>query len=1139
MQANNCRRLTTTPSKNADLVDIFRCFFDEANDASFILDTEGKVVAINRKSEQLLEQKQENLARRSYSNIVPANILRQARESFQRVIKGNPIRFEVTLKTAKKNVLIEVTLNPCVARKKVIAALGIVRDITGTRQAHEELANSEERFRSVADCAADAIITIDSRGLVVFWNKAAETIFGYSAVEMIEKPVSMVIPKDSRKNHQNGMYRLISTGIGKSPSRTYEFIGRRKNGEEFPLEFSFSNLKTRDGAFFTGIFRDVTERKKAEEALRQSEAKFRTLFENVPDGVYQSTPKGKIITANPALVQMLGYSSLNELCSLNVACDIYSCRNDRKTWIRKIQKNGHIRNAELVLKRKDGQKLIVLENASAVRNEQGETVHYEGTLTDITERKMLEERLSTLNFYSGKLNAAQNLQQVYKLTLDALEHTLGRENASVLMVARNNLQVVCRRGSNQFVSKLPLEGKRGITVKAANSRVPVLVPDVNKEKDYIEGTPGVRSELAAPVMTENRVLGVLDVESEKLGAFSERDVTLLQVLASHAATAISNLEKREEIEKRSVQTALLMKNSAEIIHSMDLSQQLQKIATAIREFGWRRVVIRAVRSEDLEIENREDLVTAGLTNEEIEFLWKNRTSGHVWRERLGPEFERFKIGEFYHLPWSDPWVRQKFSQGTVPSKLSQEEMVDWDPEDLLYAPLKSAGGHIVGILSIDDPLDGRRPTIESLAPLELFLYQAAIAMEKAQLFKQLTDAKNQIREHADKLEVKVEERTKDLRESEEKLRSIFISSPDAITVTDLNGKVTQCNQATLTQHGFSSFSEVIGKKALEFIAEKDHKRALENMRKTLHDGSIRNVEYTFLAKNGREFPAELSASVIQNSSGNPIAFVAMTKDITARKQAEEALRVSQQRLVKSERLATVGEVAAMVGHDLRNPLTGIVGATYYLRMKLGSKLGKKEKEMLGLIEKNIEYSDKIVNDLLDYSREMNLELAETNPKVIVKEALSLVKIPAKIKISNCVQSKPKIHVDSEKMKRVFANIIKNAIDAMPTGGELTVRSKRVSDNVEIVFADTGIGMTKDVLQKIWSPLFTTKAKGMGFGLAICKRIIESHGGKITVKSAAGRGTTFTMTIPIEPKLEGGENVWVNVPGSLLSMTMKA
>jgi signal transduction histidine kinase len=223
------------------------------------------------------------------------------------------------------------------------------------------------------------------------------------------------------------------------------------------------------------------------------------------------------------------------------------------------------------------------------------------------------------------------------------------------------------------------------------------------------------------------------------------------------------------------------------------------------------------------------------------------------------------------------------------------------------------------------------------------------------------------------------------------------------------------------------------------------------------------------------------------------------------------------------RLKAIEQMAAMVGHDLRNPLTGIANAAYYLRMKIGSDLGPKATEMLDLIDRDIEYSNKIVDDLLEYSRAIGLNLSESNPKSIVKEALELVNIPANVQVLDFTEDTPKITVDIDKMKRTCVNIIKNAFDAMPEGGKLTVKSRKARGNVEFSFTDTGAGVPKETVERLFTPLFTTKARGMGFGLAICKRIVEAHGGKISVESTVGKGTTFTLTIPVETKLKGVTN----------------
>jgi signal transduction histidine kinase len=222
-------------------------------------------------------------------------------------------------------------------------------------------------------------------------------------------------------------------------------------------------------------------------------------------------------------------------------------------------------------------------------------------------------------------------------------------------------------------------------------------------------------------------------------------------------------------------------------------------------------------------------------------------------------------------------------------------------------------------------------------------------------------------------------------------------------------------------------------------------------------------------------------------------------------------------LQKSER-----QLASMVAHDLRNPLQAISNAAFFL--KRSPTVGAKEREVIARVEDAVKYSDKIVSDLLDYSREVRLEPAGTNPRLLTKQALRMVQVPEKIRIEDETEAKPALKVDVEKMKRTFVNLISNAIDAMPNGGSLRIRTRELDHKVEFIFEDTGVGMPKEVLDKAFTPLFTTKAKGMGFGLSICKRIVEAHGGKIAVESNLGKGTTFTIMLPLDPgSVKGGEN----------------
>lgn len=225
---------------------------------------------------------------------------------------------------------------------------------------------------------------------------------------------------------------------------------------------------------------------------------------------------------------------------------------------------------------------------------------------------------------------------------------------------------------------------------------------------------------------------------------------------------------------------------------------------------------------------------------------------------------------------------------------------------------------------------------------------------------------------------------------------------------------------------------------------------------------------------------------------------------------------AQSRLIKSERLAAIGEMAGMVGHDLRNPLSSIKNASYLLRKKhlISDENGR---QTLDIVDQSVERASNIVSDLLDYSREMRLELDEYSPKSLIDYALLSITPPGNVKIIDSTHSFPTIWVDQTKIERVFVNIIKNAIDAMADGGSVEIASRQVNQALEFTFSDTGVGMSEETMQKLFTPLFSTKMHGTGFGLAICKRIIEAHCGEIAVKSAIGKGTAFTITLPIKPQ----------------------
>jgi len=1031
-----------------------------APEVIYTVSSDGKITSLNPAFEKITGWSRNKVLGKPFTSMIHPDDLPLAIKSFQKTLHGKSQSTPIELRVRSKSgeyLVGEFTSSPLIQNGKIAGEFGIARDITERKKIEEALKENVQLFRSIVDNSHECIVIVDNNFKIIYANDQVKRLTGYPKKEIIGLDFRKVLDEESRAMVED---RYLRRQKGENVPSHYEFRITRKDGEKRDVEIKSSIIKDKHGKIRTiAQLLDITEHKRVENERKLFEKRLSALntyaqslnmAKNMEE-VYRLTLNAMektlgfefndIFIIDGKMLRLVVHRGYSKNLTLKLPLDkdrgitVRVAKKGKPVYVPDVRKdNAYVEGAEGILSElavpiKIDNKVLGVLNVESKRL----------AAFDENDRKLLEilashaaiattnvkrqERLSALNEYGKKLNMAENLEEIYKITLDAMEKTLGFEFASFFMVKGKMLTLTAhRKYPKQLKLNLPLDGNKGVTVKAAKTGKPIYIPDLTNENAYVgAGIRGMLSELAVPMKTENKVLGVLNVESKRLKAFDKEDMKLLEILASHAATAINNLRRQEKLKAISKKLTNLMKSSTKIMNAKDMHKRLEVIAEAILKFGWRRVVI-SLRDENLE---GIELVTAGLTEEEKELLTKRKAPGHVWRERLGPKFERFKVGEFYYLPWNDPWIREYVhgvppeappdeatTYAGVPSRLSPEEMVDWHPQDMLYAPLRTPEGRIVGILSMDDPIDGRKPTRDSLTPLELFLHQAAITIENAQLIERLKEAQKQLEGYAYLLEEKVEERTRELQKS-------------------------------------------------------------------------------------------------------------------------------QEQLLKTQRLAVIGELAGMVGHDLRNPLTSIAGAQYYLKKKLDAKVDTKTKDMLELIGKNIEYSNKIINNLLDYSREIELEISERTPKSVMKEVLSHLEIPRNIKLVDLTENKPKIKVDVDKVKRAFINIIKNAFEAMPKGGKLTIRSTELDGNVEIVFSDTGAGMSKETLEKLWTPLFTTKAKGMGFGLPICKRFIEAHGGTINVKSARGKGTTFTVTFPTESKIvEGGEKVWVKPLESSSLMTTK-
>ena len=352
-----------------------------------------------------------------------------------------------------------------------------------------------------------------------------------------------------------------------------------------------------------------------------------------------------------------------------------------------------------------------------------------------------------------------------------------------------------------------------------------------------------------------------------------------------------------------------------------------------------------------------------------------------------------------------------------------------------------------------------------------------------------------------------------IKESEEKYKNIISSSPEAITLTDLNGRIIYCNQATLDLLGLSNKNEIVGKTCIDFMLPLDKKIALKNIEKTLKLGVLKNVEYALLKKDGQKFPVDFSASVIKDSDGKPKFIMNITRDISEKKRVEQA---------KSE-------FTSLASHQLRTPLSIM---NWYTEMILDGKAGKLSQKQRKYIKEIYVANNKLiklVNLLLNISRiDLGTFVINISKTDLVKTVNSVIKdlLPQirekKIKIEkNYPRKSFWVDTDPNIINIVFQNLLSNSVRYTDSGGKIIITFEKQGSSMLIQFSDTGYGIPENQHSQIFSRFFRAeniKSKdpaGIGLGLYIAKSVLEQINGKIWFKSLERKGTTFYVKIPLK------------------------
>jgi PAS domain S-box-containing protein len=387
-----------------------------------------------------------------------------------------------------------------------------------------------------------------------------------------------------------------------------------------------------------------------------------------------------------------------------------------------------------------------------------------------------------------------------------------------------------------------------------------------------------------------------------------------------------------------------------------------------------------------------------------------------------------------------------------------------------------------------------------------------------------------------------------LRQSEEKMRLMFETIPDGITVIDTDGKIMQTNKAAAHMYGYDNKEELIRQEIFEFIVTQEHTRVMKIMRQSLKEGySGVPIEVQQVRKDGSEFLAEINGAVLKDVHGNSTGFITIMKDITERKRMErelyerneklqsqaKELKAQQQELVKKtneveEATRLKSEFLAHMSHELRTPLNAIIGFSELMLDNVPGETNDEQKQCLADILESGKHLLNLINDVLDLSKiesdKLKLRLEDIALNEVIESLRSSVTpilMPRKQSLDVYIEEElPLIHADRAKVKQLLLNLLSNATRFTPDGGKLKIEAASRNGCCQVSVIDNGIGIKKEDQKRLFEPFsqldnpISKEKGGTGLGLIIAKQVVEKHEGRIWVESEYGKGSRFTFTLPL-------------------------
>jgi PAS domain S-box-containing protein len=776
---------------------------------------------------------------------------------------------------------------------------------------------------------------------------------------------------------------------------------------------------------------------------------------------------------------------------------------------------------------------------------EGKPKYLLGISEDITEQQRLKEQIQRSLEHRGhqvqistevaqEIAAALALDDLFRRIVNRIQERFGYYYVQVYTLEEDegpNSYLILQEGTGSAGGimktvkyRIALAAERSLIAQAARQGEAILAVDVSQDPGWLPNAllPETRSEIAVPIKLGRKVLGVLNVQSDTIGGLTEEDQLLLIGLCGQIAVAMDYRQAEVALVRRAEEMAALYQTSLEINAKLDISTLLQTILQrAATLLGTGMATLLLVKPDQPMLE------AVAVYNRVATELGVIVQFGEGITGRIAETGEPMMINDYDH-----------WSERVAPST---NEPVG----RILGVPLKQ-GNQVIGVINVFDKEAGTFEENE-IQLLNLFANYAAIAIQNAYLFK----AKQRQQEIAETLSEVAKVVNSSLKLAEV-LDRVLIELENIIPYDNAHVMLVEGNYSrVVAARHFTGQEEVLNKTlpltvvplSAEAIRQRRPLIIPDTQQEPLFNPAFRgSVPIRGLILIPLIWQGE-SIGLLGLASYTPNRYTEEDVDLAFRfgqqvvigienarlyeqvqhynleleqRVAERTaeLETTQEQLVRQEKLAVLGQLAGGVAHEVRNPLGVISNAVYFLQMVL-TDADDTVQEYLGIISNRVHEAEQIVSDLLSMAQIKPAQREQTVISSLINEVLTRHPPPPAVTVTTRIPvDLPPVLVDPQQIRQVLINLVTNAYQAIPERGELTLEACFQQGQLKLLFRDTGVGMPPKIMAQIFEPLFTTKAKGIGLGLSLSKNLVEVNGGTIQVESVEGRGTTFTLLLPV-------------------------